>query len=136
MNKIFINIYTDLNTFFSDIEKILSMGIFNTLSNNMFIYNNNENDFIESVFFKCSNDSIDVTNKFKWLYKDNINYSDLKKLYNEAIDNEDRKSKIIEIKTLNNTLLLNVDNDKYYIKIGDEITVDDIVFDSIPLYLL
>lgn len=130
--------------FINEIDKEFSSFLFANLSEKYFILNNKNNNFIKEVFFVYPSYKVEVTNKFKWFINDDICYEDIKHLYislsneNDEIRNIDNnnilnKPYIIKISTTDNKcLILNITNNKYYIKKNNDVIVNDITFNVIP----
>ena len=138
MDSFIINFFKKIDSFYTGVVKKISMKVFEHIPNILFVHKPICNNFIDHVVFKYHNDELDVTDKFKWLYDDNLYYIDLKKLYNKlSTSSVEMTSKYsIEIKTSHKTLIINTIDDKYYIiSLGGSYT-DDIHFGIIPIYLL
>ena len=142
-NKI-LTLFTILNIIYTNIEKKISLFIFKYIPNKYFKFTN-RNKYIKSIVFNYLDDNKDVTNKFKWLYKDNIYYDDLKDLYLHIFklnNNEHMKQSNIDINICNiiiesdnDCIIIDIINDKYCIKSIDNV-MDNICFNIIPLYHL
>ena len=123
--------------FYHNIAKIISMKIFETIPDNLFIFKNKDNDFIEKVFFCYFDITLDVTNKFKWLYTDDIQFSDLKQMYISMSPSPMKLKEYCEhyfiiVHSKKEFIIMNISIDKYCASALETI-VDDINFDIIPL---
>ena len=72
-------IYVKFNNIYNLCEKKISMQVFKMLPDSMFTPNP-ENDFLTNIEFIYPNNKLNITNKFKWAYSEEIDYSDLKEL--------------------------------------------------------
>ena len=137
MKSILIYIISGICNFYHKIIKLISIKIFETIPDNLFIFKNKDNIFIEKVFFCYFDIVLDVTNKFKWLYTDNIQFSELKQIYITMSPSspklEDyREHYFIIIHSKNEFVVMNISSNKYCVS-SLENNIDDINFDIIPM---
>lgn len=118
------------------LKKYVSIFIFKTAPDNLFY--TSKNIKIKEVLFIYPDQTLNNTNKFKWLYDSELFFSDLKKIYidmspDNIIIDDNIGNCFIRLKSKNDTIIIDMFDDTYVdTNIGK--CANDVIFDIIPIF--